>query len=1275
MRNSSSVLTLQSLCQAFGGLHQAVSDLVRAARAVVRAHFDSMDQEQYRVRARMTDVVRCLEEEYGKTVVKGTESPWKAALDLLGEGHGGVTLLQGAEWAWFGENRTVFGASRRFIPTVFQMVRRILGNVIPRGVLHDLYRTELRDRYLIDDSPHFIHFALKWLECFNAVTKRKVALDDLLSLGGATNERDRQWVWGLIEVLGFLSILVPNVRRLESSRKSAGSNHELLRVYRIQHNADPAYVFSNLFGRSTGILGLDYLFYGGLWGPGGEGGQENLNIVISGGPGLGKSTLAGAMAAQVAARGGFALYLHFQLDSRTLVRQFHQYYRKLLPFFKLEVIGEPVPDASLTPATQPSDGGRLVISVMPTATHEVIEASLLKLIQDVDSRNHERLVVFDAISACEGYGKPISAWRKFLEGLTLSLRTRGFTVAFLVERDTRRGDGFEHYLSDVDLRLTATRVDGYLFRTLRIAKSRWQACHRGNHTYTIRTDEGMRVFPSSAANITVEWKREPHIRVTERVIDDQEAIDPGVESFIKYLGRVGPDRASGLRQSWWIKGSVTALIGPRGTLKTTFGIAFCDAVGGDERGFLPSALFLHLAAESSSGRTGQAFSRAIGRPCPVGTRYDIPLSSDSRSAHSSVTHLFFRSGYLAPGQVLHVVRELIGEKRDHGAPIRRAVIADAGNILPDFPALKKDPAFIPALCSLLASEGITTLLIYSRPEHGGPDYIIDQVRSTSQNILQSDRIYYGGRLRVAVSVSRSIDEAHDRGIYELEKTAHSERRVRIVNSLDLVLDALSGSPQVAKIHLILHAETVLQRRYHEGLLTFHQGFGSYTVNILTHAVGLSHYRVAREVIAGERALWITQVDSEYSSGYLETAEGEPLFCDLTSWDHRVHKLNDELVTHPEPPLARARRSPRSSLEPNTAIRSLPFYLNPSFLIVRRDFGDYLRNNLSSDFGAALTGTEYTWRMLLDGARNFQPMRKDNVAAPLFDCPMETTENLNCVFLEILASLCGGARVVNELDFSTDFKPGSRLLTGEGAPLLQAASILRECLHGTLDWHLHRSRDLKNGDFAGLSSSGADVTNRVQQPTQLIRNYSTSSDPATNPDALFQRHWYSTYRQMACDAAEGCPWINRDFEAIRLPGGLWTCGDWHLAILEGSVGVRSGVSILVDEFLTRGSASARMVQGVGLPPHRAFYLGQPDSEPKSRMPVLRVGLSWFRPYVEGDERSIIFRSRIVGYQEAAPLLNGTLHSIISAPESHPDLLCEHFSSLHEILNSFRLPKKG
>lgn len=1219
-----------------------IREITRCVRALFYALQSSQANDPGLFGAKLSDILGALADEFGTPDQTLLQRHWDRFLALVARSLGD-RVIRGDQLVIFQPNVPNTSGGRSFMPEVFHVLRDMCEDTIPRTLLNDLYRRDLLKRYRIQDTPAFLTFALRWMDSFNRCSRRGVSFSELCELGAPSGPKEHGWSRGLIEAINSLSI----IRVAAPTRKVSLQPRPL---YHVHQRIDPTLVLCTLFGRSTGVAGLDYLLFGGLWTPGGQGGGENLAVGISGGPGLGKSTLAMRIASQVAARGGAALYLHFQLNSRTLERQLTQFHRGLLRYCDVIRLGE----GAAAPEVRSLRVGRarrglLAIAPMPTAPHQLIKSELLQLIAkvshlaEVRKLQPERLVVFDSISACRGYGQPVGDWREFLDDLAQHLRARNFNSLFLVEREGGIVDGFENYLVDLDIRLGSNDVDGYLFRTLRIAKSRWQGSHRGEHHYTLGVSDGFQVYPSSAAVITIEWKREPFLRRA-----DFKAIDPGIENFTQLLGRKeglsGPEAA----KAWWSRGSATALIGPRGTLKTTFGAAFCEAVSRDhdeaKLGASPCALFLHFSVETHEG-SPSSFSWKNAQPSSSGARYDVPLRSPPgdaivREVKGHVVHVFFRSGFLTPGQVFQVLRDLVREKRREGSPIRRAVVVDAGNIVPDFPALNADLAFIPALCSILSSEAITTLLIYSYPEHGGTDYIIDQVRSTSQNIIRCQPIQNGGVQSVAVFVERSMSGLHNRGIYELIKSNNTQTPLCLANTLDLVLDPLSKKPATATIKLMLHAETELQHRYHKSVQRLHKGLGPYQVEVLGHPVGMAHYDVAQEVIARERALWITQLDAYAYLDFTTLKEGSRnILMDLAAIDERVRDRRNSMVCLPQ--------SPAADVEP---IRSLPFYLNPSFLFIDDGLLAFLRDKKIGGSSWTANSMDYSWYHLLEGVRLFlarpgAPTR----TSPAFDCPLKTGENVNCLFLEILASCMGGASAVNELPLFEAFGASASTNDGPHSVLVEAAALLWEAFHETFQSQKARRAD------------GRD-------PVRSRRRRSRYVKVRVNPEALIQRHWYSTCRETA-RLRTGHPWQNPGFEAMRLPTGVWTCGDWHLGILEGSIGPRSGTAILLDEFLTPQAALERLVQGVGLPPHKHFY-DHASKDCGDEMPVLRRPLTWFQDYVEPNSKFVIHRSQIPGYRQVSPILYGHLCAILSLPKPDAKAIRGQFLSLHAVLSGVK-----
>jgi KaiC/GvpD/RAD55 family RecA-like ATPase len=1191
---------------------EAVLLLARGARALNLAHFDTVEQEPRFEGARKTHLLSRLEQE------RLSPDQWGQCAALMRSLSDRPELVEADDWVMI--TSAFRGGKRGFWrPEVFPALDHLLENHLPRTLLFDWYRAHLCERYQVEDSPAFLSFALEWLEAFNAIKEVTCRRADLLRLVVPPGEASGQWSAALVEALTFLSIL------------EFGYFTRNLDGYHVRQRVDPAFVLTNLFGRSTGVTGLDFLLFGGLW-LGRSRAAGGQSVVIRGAPGVGKSTLGLSLAVQTAARGGLALYFRFELGQDAVLGQLANYHRRLLPFFRIESHkGDNLDVPSTRPFTLGADHrGLLVISDAATEPlPEMQRGVVAKVEQKLDFPGPDRLVVLDSVSASRGPQGAGDEWRHFLHETTALLHARGYVVVYLVEADRAGDHAVEEFLADVDIRLqTRGQHDyPYTFRVLEITKSRRQASHRGEHVFSIDTGDGMQVFPSSGAVLSVRRRRESRLRYAETPA----LIDPGIPDFATFLGsptRPGPHDGT---VSWWMQGSVTALIGPRGTHKSSLAAAFCMTLDRAPGG-AASTLSVHFADEFAAGQL--KLRREHRRPISVGLRFDVPFRDpgfpDKKRVHNAppdctLSYVLFRSGYLAAGHVLQVIRDILSQKRRQGFPVRRAVIADAGNIVPDFPALKADPVFLSALCDLLSSEGITTLLLYSMPEHGAEDFVIDQVRSASENIIQLDPVHHAGRELTSVRVERSANASHSRDVYEIRQDADGPR---VLPTFDSVLDVESDRPTSAKVKLLLHAETDLQFHYHDGLRRRYREMGSYQAQVLEHANAFVRHGVSREVMAARRALWVIQVDGYRVPGLVRTAGPGAGLCDLTRLHPRLPSLRAAMV----PPLP----GESSAADAPGPVYSLPYYLNPSFLVVHRKFHSFLsQSDAGADRRIARGEGDYSWADLLDAARRFKdvaPRRfKDGEVnwdkTLLFDCPLEPGENLLCLFLEILASLADDkAAGINRQDCCHCF--------GEQSPfgrdrLVMAVRILRDLLQDCYPGHL--------GHWATLRRSRQDDYHRSGgaegEKAGTVR-------PFVGGNAIFWRHWYSTFRQMAWDKSSKDHRVNPNLKLLRLPGGVWTSGDWHLAILEESVAVRAGAAILVEELCSRSAALSRMVEGVGLTPFKAFYTTR-DGE--MAFPVSEVPADWFAPYVRGE--NVLDRSSLVHYQEIQPILEGYLGSLV------------------------------
>jgi KaiC/GvpD/RAD55 family RecA-like ATPase len=1222
-----SIELLNALC---GGPRAAVLLITKCTRALIHAHFDAAEEQKpgtgkkYFYGATPVFLAARLNEE------GVLEDDWNAYKEIWRTLSKGIRLGETADAITIYGKRSRRGAYTSGYPGVFAIVEALLGETIPQPLLKDWYRAELCARYQMDDSQEFIVFAEEWIDRFNNINARRKKRKELTALiTVAEIPHKGEWAEGLIEVFDFLALVNLDLTDLFS--------------YGLKFKADPAFVLTNLFGRSTGIEGLDYLLYGGLWIPT----QEKMSLVVSGAPGIGKSTLALALSTQVAARGGLCLLFRFEQPEGVIRRQVGHFHRNLLPFFDMTAFTE---SEFVNDATQPprdnSARGLMVISDIPTTPVEEIQNIALKIANSPHAKQfEERLVVFDSISAARGYGKDPDLWRTFLLESTGVLRALGYTVVFLVERNQREEVDFEDYVADLDIRLSQQRQDhSYLFRVLEITKSRWQPSHRGHHVYTIETGNGMQVYPSSAAVVAARRRRELRVRYGMN-----RPINPGVKNFGTYLGGTKADGKKDQDSvSWWMQGSVTALIGTRGSLKSPFAHLFSTTVDHDTGGITPCSLSLHFADEFQSSLGDR--KRKDQRPTSFGVRYDIPIPDPDipigrDGLGPTLSYILFRSGYLASGHVLQTVRDVISEKRKTQTPIKRAVISDAGNLAPDFPALRNEPAFLPALCDLLTSEGITTVIVYSRPEHGAEDYVVDQVRSVAENIVRFELISHAGREYSSISVERSATSSHDHGVYEIRESQPGDPSggIEVAPTFDLVVNLKTGSPKVAPVRIMLDAGTKLQYKYHSKLRKFYRSIGAYDVRVLDHAIAFGRQRGVQYVTLVESALWLIQVDSnELPDSTASSDLRNAVLCDLTQFNPEMLSLQKELVYSPA-----AQDGARRKHSDRQGVMSIPYYLNPSFLVVQREFRDFaLSHKAWKKIG--LGEGDYTWGELMEAAMEFRGTDVQWSDHILFDFPLSPSENLNCLFLEVLSSLSAGQWGWGH--FRSIFGPDSLFLKDDGL-LINAILILRQLAREPLEKYY-------SGD--------------VKQPSDNVKNRD-AGDAARRPflssshltsKAIIWRHWYSTFRQMAADIGQGKGQLNPGLTLLRLPGNVWTSGDWHLAILEGSVGVRQGIEIILDKFVNRPNGIELMTNGVGLPPFRDFY------NDGSELLLTGVAPSWFSSYVQGS--GVIYRSMLKDYKKIAPLLRYYLASIIREREGTGDDLKskirETFLSMHNKLDT-------
>jgi circadian clock protein KaiC len=307
---------------------------------------------------------------------------------------------------------------------------------------------------------------------------------------------------------------------------------------RTQHDADR--MTEKKLGKKdripTGILGLDKVLKGGVF----EGGI----YIVQGAPGAGKTIFGNQICFSQVARGSCALYMTLLAENHARMIE----HMRGLSFYDEDVI----PD-------------QLAFVGAFQALEEKGLKGLLELVRrEVRARKAQFLVLDGLITLHEKAASDLEL-KKFIHELQTQAVFTGCTMFLLTSAiDASQNFPPEHTMVDGLIELQ-TRVHGRRTeRQLVVHKLRGGAYLGGAHSFLI-DDRGLVVFPRIEALLA-----EP--TVADRA--DGETVSTGAGVLDDFLGD-GLDRHS-----------VTVVLGPAGSGKTTLGLQFLSALEAGEHGLL-----------------------------------------------------------------------------------------------------------------------------------------------------------------------------------------------------------------------------------------------------------------------------------------------------------------------------------------------------------------------------------------------------------------------------------------------------------------------------------------------------------------------------------------------------------------------------------------------------------------------------------------------------------------------------------------------------------------
>ncbi|CAG2160985.1 ATPase domain-containing protein [Cupriavidus numazuensis] len=272
----------------------------------------------------------------------------------------------------------------------------------------------------------------------------------------------------------------------------------------------------------SGVVGLDTVLCGGL--------VQGASYIIQGSPGAGKTILANQIAFHQANNGGRILYV-------TLLAESHDRLFQALAtfdFYDAAAVGRDI----------------LYISLFKVLQEEGL-AALVTALRSELARHSCTTLVLDGLLIARDKAESALDVKAFVAELQSHAAFTGCTVLFLT---SARIDDVspEHTMVDGVIQLKEELAGIRTVRQLRISKSRGSAALGGLHQYRI-SDVGIDVYPRLEALLGTpsaeEWL-------------EQDRVEVGVHGLGQLIG-------GGLPPA-----SVTLLIGPAGSGKTTFGLNF-----------------------------------------------------------------------------------------------------------------------------------------------------------------------------------------------------------------------------------------------------------------------------------------------------------------------------------------------------------------------------------------------------------------------------------------------------------------------------------------------------------------------------------------------------------------------------------------------------------------------------------------------------------------------------------------------------------------------------
>jgi KaiC/GvpD/RAD55 family RecA-like ATPase/transcriptional regulator with XRE-family HTH domain len=496
----------------------------------------------------------------------------------------------------------------------------------------------------------------------------------------------REAALGVLLFLRICRLVRPRYRwGINLGEEAPGAVKELDQCVSLMYPFDATFLLARMFGAVSDIPGLDFVFRGGIL----PNHDRGLSMTVFGNPGSGKTILALELAADIAARGGLAVYLTMEESPNSIAERLDTFNLATRLSFDL-LVNSIHPHHQLRLLAQEGRRSGVLVICQVAGFKEVPLKSLLDEIDEAaDGRWRRKALVVDNVSSLLFGGEQrdhsyTGVPREQLDRLVKYVEDRRYMGILLAE-----GDQSDCALAGVSAMVIEMGMQSdRRTRTFEVRKCRHQNFHQGVHTFKIRDGHGVRIYPAASA-----------IRSTLRMRNR------GLPSQVRSIDLASQ---SGTEELEVREKSTALVIGPAMSGKTCLVSQWLYAPTVPVGSISPAAFQeLPRGTLAVSFRTNEALYRAhlahhLKYSCPA-------LNDNARKIANRNLRWFVPGDDFTSEQLLDSIWSFIRQGRRDGAPIDRIAFDEIEAVGRLFPRIHQDDLFWATLVELVTTEPVSTL--------------------------------------------------------------------------------------------------------------------------------------------------------------------------------------------------------------------------------------------------------------------------------------------------------------------------------------------------------------------------------------------------------------------------------------------------------------------------------------------------------------------------------------------------------------------------------------